>query len=308
MPPGFCDTARVLIGYLLAVLGATGSGTGSVLESTAVRRSGAFGGSHDDLAKVARHPLYWTGVVIDIGGFLCAAFALRHLPLFLVQSVLACSVAVTAVISAAIGVRMARTGWFALVVAAAGLVLVGVSAAPGRAHNLPAGWRWILLAIALVVAAIGRYGDRVRPPALGVVTLAFGAGLGFAVVAVSARTVPAPNSIVELLGEPAVWAIVANGVVATAVFARALQLGSATAVSAVMFTTNTVLPSAIGLGLLGDRPRPGMVGVGAVGFLLAVAGAIAVAHFSAAADEGRGFPVPGPVLAPSPQPWAADTL
>jgi len=298
----------MLFGYLLAVLGAVGSGTGSVLESTAVRRSGAFGGSHDDLAKVARHPMYWTGVFIDIGGFLCAAAALRHLPLFLVQSVLACSVAVTAAISAAIGVRMVRTGWLALAVAALGLVLVGVSAAPGRAHNLPARWRWILLALAVVVAGIGRYGDRVRPPALGVITLAFGAGLGFAAVAVSARTMPALGSIADLLAEPAVWAIVANGVIATAVFARALQLGSATAVSAVMFTTNTVLPSAIGLSLLGDRPRAGMVGPGAVGFILAVTGAIAVAHFSAAADEGRGSPVPGPVLAPSPQPWAAETL
>jgi hypothetical membrane protein len=176
-----------------SALGAVGSGTGSVLESTAVRRSGAFGGSHDDLAKVARHPLYWTGVLIDIGGFLCAAVALRHLPLFLVQSVLACSVAVTAAISAAIGVRMARTGWLALVVAAVGLMLVGVSAATGRAHTLPAGWRWILLALAVVVTGIGRYGDRVRPPALGVITLAFGAGPGFAAVAVSARTWPCPS-------------------------------------------------------------------------------------------------------------------
>lgn len=94
----------------------------------------------------------------------------------------------------------------------------------------------------------------------------------------------------------------ANGVIATAVFARARQLRSATAVSAVMFTTNTVLPAVVGLALLGDCPRPGMVGPGAVGFLFAVAGAIAVAHFSAAADEGRGSAVPGPLLAPSPQP------
>lgn len=276
----------MILGYLLALLSAVGSGSGSVIESTAIRRAGAFGGGKGDLlGKVAHQPLYWVGVVIDIGGFVCAAFALRHLPLFLVQSVLACSVGVTAVISAALGMRMVRAGWIALGGAAVGLVMVGLSAEPGPGFALPPFWRWILLAIAVVVALIGRYGDRVPHRAMRVVAVSFGAGLGFAAVAVSARTLPPPDSFVDLLGEPAAWAIAANGVIATAVFARALQLGSATAVSAVMFTTNTVLPSTIGLTLLDDRIRDGFLGPGIAGFLLAVGGAVTVAHFSAAAGD-----------------------
>lgn len=276
----------MILGYLLALLSAVGSGSGSVIESTAIRRAGAFGGGKGDLlGKVARQPRYWLGVAIDIGGFVCAAFALRHLPLFLVQSVLACSVGVTAVISAALGMRMVRAGWIALSGAAAGLVMVGVSADPGPGLALPPVWRWILLATAVVVALIGRYGDRVSHHGMRVVVVAFGAGLGFAAVAVSARTLPPPSSFGDLLGEPAAWAIATNGVIATAVFARALQLGSATAVSAVMFTTNTVLPSAIGLTLLDDRIRDGFLGLGIAGFLLAVGGAVTVAHFSAAAGD-----------------------
>src|SRR4051812_34274847 len=54
----------VILGYLLALLGATGSGLGSVLESLGVRRAGAYGGGADDLGRVARQPVYWSGLVV----------------------------------------------------------------------------------------------------------------------------------------------------------------------------------------------------------------------------------------------------
>ena len=66
----------MILGYLLALLGATGSGLGSVLESLGVRRAGAYGGDADDLGRVARQPVYWSGLLVDLIGFLCAAAAL----------------------------------------------------------------------------------------------------------------------------------------------------------------------------------------------------------------------------------------
>ena len=71
-----------------------------------------------------------------------------------------------------------------------------------------------------------------------------------------------------------------NGVAGAVVFAMALQNGSATTVTAVMFTTNTVLPSLIGLLVLGDTVRSGFAAVAVIGFVLAVGGAIAVAHYA----------------------------
>jgi drug/metabolite transporter (DMT)-like permease len=276
----------MILGYLFAVLGALGSGIGSVLESIGVRRSGAYGGDNDDLGKIARQPLYWTGVTIDVAAFVCAAIALHRLPLFLVQSVMAFSVGVTAVVSVLLGIRLGRRGWWALLVAVLGLVLLGISAQTGPALALPHGWRWILLATAVPVAAIGLFGSRTNQR-WTVSLLAFGAGLGFTAVAVSARTLHVDGSWQGILGEPGAWAIAANGVVATAVFAMALQKGSATTASAVMFSTNTVLPSAIGLALLHDSIRPGFVAWGVLGFLLAVSGAVALAHYSEVAESMR---------------------
>ncbi|MTD15455.1 hypothetical protein GIS00_16085 [Nakamurella sp. YIM 132087] len=285
----------MILGYLLAVMGALGSGLGSVVESVAIRRSGAYGGGNDDLGKIARQPLYWTGVCIDILGFVCAALALHLLPLFLVQSVMAFSVGVTATISAILGTRLGRRGWVALAVSATGLVLLGFTAQTGPAKDIPSLWHWLLLAVAPVVGIIGLSGDRV-PQRVSAILLGFAAGLGFAAVAVSARSMPDINSVGDLLGTPAAWAIAANGVVATAVFAKALQKGSATTVSAVMFTTNTVVPSAIGLSVLDDSIRSGFLGAGITGFVLAVTGAVALAHYSAVAVEEheRTHPAPAP--------------
>ena len=272
------------IGYLLAVAGALGSGTGSVLESVAVRRSGAYGGDNDDLSKIARQPLYWLGVGIDILSFGFAAAALHRLPLFLVQTVMAFSVGVTATISAFLGLRLGRKGWWALAFSVGGLVLLGLSAQPGPAAQLPPGWRWILLAVSVPVALTGYFANRTHQRWTAPV-LAFAAGIGFTAVAVSARTLHVDPSLAGWLREPAIWAIVLNGVVATATFAMALQKGNATTVSAVMFATNTVVPSVIGLTLLHDSIRPGWALPATIGFLVAVLGSITLAHFSARAER-----------------------
>ncbi len=270
----------MVIGYLLAVMAALGSGVGSVLESIGIRRAGAFGGDSEDLGKIGRQPLYVTGVAIDILSFVSGAAALHRLPLFLVQSVLAFSVGVTATISSFLGARLGRMGWVSLSTAALGLVTLGLSAEPGPAHSLPHGWRWVIVCTVVPVVLIGIFASR-SDSRWCAALLAFGAGLGFTAVAVSARTLHLPPHFAGWFAEPSVWAIVLNGVTATVVFALALQKGAATTMSAVMFTTDTVLPSVIGLTLLGDSIRAGWPVPAAVGFVLAVSGAVALAHVSA---------------------------
>jgi drug/metabolite transporter (DMT)-like permease len=269
----------VILGYVLAVLAAVASGSGSILESAGVRRAGAFGGSPQDLVALRRQPLYFLGVGVDLLGFVFAAAALHRLPLFLVQSVLAFSVGVTATISAVLGVRLAGAGWAALGVGATGLVLLGLSADPGPAQPLSSGWKLLLVGVAVVIAAIAftaqRGGGRWSPIVLG-----FCGGLGFSAVGISARTLDASGPAWRLVLEPAIWAMIANGLVAAVAFAMALQRGRATAVTAIMFTTNTAVSSLIGVTLLDDRVRVGFTAAAVAGFVLAVAGAIGTAHYA----------------------------
>lgn len=274
----------MILGYGFAVLAALASGSGSILESIGVRRASAYGGRSMDLVNLRRQPIYFLGIAVDMLGFLFAAAALRQLPLFLVQSLLAFSVGVTATISAFMGTRLAAAGWGALGIGAAGLILLGVSAEPSPARPLPPHWRWVLLAMALPVAAIAfhaqRSGGRRAAP-----LLAFGAGLGFCFVGVSARTLEPPDSAWQFVLEPSVWAILANGLVAAVLFAMALQKTGATANTAILFTTNTVLSSLIGVIYLADRVRPGFTVTAIVGFVCAIAGAVGTAHYASIASR-----------------------
>ncbi|WP_158887142.1 hypothetical protein [Amycolatopsis anabasis] len=269
----------MVLGYVFAVLAALSSGSGSILEATGVRRAGAYGGTSLDLVRLRRQWIYFLGLGVDVLGFVFAAAALHRLPLFLVQSVLAFSVGVTATISAFLGTRLGAAGWVALGVGAAGLVLLGLSADPSPAHSVAIGWRLVLLGMAVVVAALAFYAKHRNRPWTAPV-MAFGAGLGFSVVGVSARTLDLAGPLWRIALEPSAWAIVLNGLAAAVVFAMALQQGAATAATAVMFTTNTALSSLVGLVYLGDRVRPGFAAAATAGMVLAIAGATGVAAAS----------------------------
>lgn len=268
------------LGYVLAVLATLASGSGSILESMGVRRVAAHGGSSLDLIALWRQWLYFLGLGVNLLGFAFASAALHRLPLFLVQSMLAFSVGVTAMISTFMGARLRAPGWGGLVVGATGLVLLGVSAEPGPAQALPSHWRWILVASVIPVAAIGVYARR-HNHVWATVALAFGSGVAYSVVGISARTLHVPDAVWQLVLEPAAWSIVLNGLTAAVLFALALQKGGPTDVTAIMFTTNTALSSFVGLVYLDDHIRDGYVTAATVGFVLAIAGAIAVAHYSA---------------------------
>lgn len=281
-------------------------GAAAILQSVGISRAGASGGSVGALAQLKSQPLYFLGLGLDGVGFVGVVVALQFLPLFLVQSVVAASVGVTAAIAAFLGARLARSGWIALAAAGVGLVLLSVSAASEGGRQLPIGWRWVLLASAAPIGALalagGKLPDRLRAP-----VLALGAGLGFSVVAIAARSLSFSHPVWKLATDPGFWAVLAGGGVAIALFAMALQAGSVTTVSAVTLTTETVLPAGIGLAFLGDSVRGGFTPVAAVGFLLAVLGAIALARFAEGMPEVEHLAGPagpaGPVVPSGGPTW-----
>ncbi|MGW6929700.1 hypothetical protein ACWGE0_06485 [Lentzea sp. NPDC054927] len=276
----------MVLGYVLAVLATLASGSGSILESMGVRRAGAYGGTSLDLVALRHQWLYFLGLGVDLVGFACAAAALHLLPLFLVQSMLAFSIGVTAAISSFMGTRIGVPGWSALGVGAVGLVLLGVSADPGPARELPPQWRWLVAAMAIPIVAIALFTQR-RNHVWAAAALACGAGIAFSLVGISARTLHLPDEAWQLVLEPSVIAMALNGLTAAVLFAMSLQKGNPTTVTAVMFTTNTALSSLIGLVYLDDQVRTGYATAAAAGFVLAIGGAIGVAHYSAGTRPTR---------------------
>ena len=266
---------------LLAALGAMSVfGVAAVLQGLATARA-------DDVAvldprlllRLARQPIFLASLTLNLLGFLLHVRALQELPLFLVQAIIAGSVAVTAVLSVRVfGLRLGGAQWTAVGLVVLGLALLGPTAAPHGAPQAPDGTPLLLLGAVVLVGGAAAAVRR-TPGAAGTVLLGLLAGTGFGVVAVCARLLP--DLGLDLLTAPTSWVLVLAGATAYLVYSAAMQRGSVTTATAALVVTQTVVPAVVGLAL-GDRIRPGLVPLAVVGFVLALAGALSLGRYESA--------------------------
>lgn len=254
-------------------------GFASVLQARGARGVDATDGVDPRLlVRLGRSVPFLVGVGLDVGGFVLQLLALRTLPLFVVQTAVAASLAVTA-IGAAVLLRehLGPREWVAVVAVCAGLALLGFSAgAEGvrpRPYGLYVGLGLAVLALLVLALLAGRLPARTQPAWLGT-----GAGLAFGVVALAARTLPSLDPV-RLLTEPATYFIAVGGVLGFLMFTTAVQAGSVTAATAALVVGETLIPAVLGIVVLGDRARPGWAWIAVAGFVLAVIGALALARF-----------------------------
>lgn len=266
-----------MIGLAAAFGAALAYGVASVLQAISARAAPTSTGVDPRLMlRLVRSWPYLVGVTLDALAFVATLVALRSLPLFAVQSISSSSLAVTALLGAVVlHMALRRRDVLGLLVVLVGLVCVALAAAPDRpAHGGPV-LHWALLVTPLVLALVAVLAGRI-PGAAGAAALGSVAGLGFGVVAVAARILPDELTVGGLLRDPAAWGLVLGGAVAMLAYPTALQRGSVTQATAPMVVVETVLPSLLGVALLGDQARSGWAGVGLVGFALAVVGALSL--------------------------------
>ncbi|MEO5878381.1 MAG: hypothetical protein ABIS86_22165 [Streptosporangiaceae bacterium] len=267
-------------------------GVGSVLQALAARATTATAGVDPGLLlRLTGQWRFLAGIGLDLLGFLLELAALRSLPLFVVQAIIASSLAVTAVTAGLImKIRLLPAEWAAIGVVCAGLALLGLAAGKESPDPVPVTIKWVLLGSVILLGglgmAAGRLTGRARALTLGAV-----AGLGFSVVAMGARALTgfAPGNLVR---DPAAYALALGGVVAILFFATALQRGSVTTATAAVVIAETVVPAALGVWFFGDTTRHPVLAI--TGFVLAVAGALALARF--------GEPGVPPTVVDSPTP------
>jgi drug/metabolite transporter (DMT)-like permease len=270
----------MILGLLAALASAVAYGVASVLQAVGSRRLALAAPDARLLLRLLTSLPYLAGLVLDGLGFVATVAALRVLPLFVVESAVASSVGVTALVAARfLGVRLRRSEWIALLVLGVGLVALAASAEAEGAAPLSRGGQWLVLALSAVVALLAALAAR-TPARRAAAPLAAAAGLGFAGVGIAARALPAPDVWWHLVTEPLTWALVLDGVIALVCYAAALQRGSVTIVAAITFAVETIVPAVVGYAVLGDRARPGFLPVAVVGLVLTLGAAIALARYS----------------------------
>jgi drug/metabolite transporter (DMT)-like permease len=293
----------MLASLVAALVAALCYGVAAVMQAIAVhaasRRSAeavSKGGEGVDpglLVRMLHQGLFLVSIAIDLTGFVAQLVALRRLPIFAVQAIISANLAVTAVFAAwLMKVRLALREWLAVAGVVVGVAMLGLSAGSEGAKRVGSEFE---LGLILAVAAVGLAGfavarlpNPVRTPALGAI-----AGLGFAVLAVSARILPGFAPL-QLIRSPATYTLAAAGIVSFLLYATALEGGSVTTATAAMVLAETVPPAVVGVEFLGDTTRHGLTGIAALGFVLAVLSALALARFGEAGDRDEGHEQPKP--------------
>lgn len=272
---------------LLAAAGiAVCYGSATVFQSLGARRAPASDGLDPSLVvRLLRSVPYLAGLGLDAVGFALTLVALQTLPLFVVESFTAGSLAVTAVTAALVlRLPLSRKEWAAVATVCAGLAAVGLSAGADVEVELAAWQSWLPLGAALALGAIATAAARLHGRS-SVLVLGTVAGLGFGLVGIATRTLQEPVTVVGVFTDPSAYGIAVAGFVALLALATALQRGAVTQATAAMVVAETVLPSAIGLGWLGDTIRPGFVGVAAVGLVLAIGGSLVLSRLGEVEPE-----------------------
>lgn len=271
----------MLLGLLAALTAAVAFGVGALLQAVASRAEPTSRGLDPRLLlRLLRRPAFLTAVLLTLAGGALHLVALRTLPLFLAQSVVSSSVAVTALV----GVRVLRTRLhrgdvLAVVAVCAGLAMLTATAEEAGESTTTAGQRALLLVAVAGVLVAGALAVRVSGAA-GAALLGLVGGLGFAVVAIGARVVPSlsPGALVS---DPAAYAVVLGGPLAFLLYSTALQRASVLVGTAATVVGQTVAPALVGLLLLDDRVREGRTPLLLAGLVLAVTGAAVLARLEA---------------------------
>jgi len=222
---------------------------------------------------------------LDLIGFFAQLVALRQLPLFAAQAIIASNLAVTAVFAAwLMHLELAWREWLAVGGVILGVAMLGSSAGAHAVTGVSSQFKLALILAVAGIAAAGIAASRLprsaRTPVLGAI-----AGLGYGVLAVAARVLPgfSPH---ELIRDPAAYALAAAGIVSFMLYATALEAGSVTVATAAVVLAETVPPAVVGVMFLGDHTRPGLGGVAVLGFSLAIVCAVALARFGEADEQG----------------------
>lgn len=265
------------LGVLAAALSALCYGVASVLQAKAARLDPGGSGVRPLFRLVVRAS-FIAGVLLDVAGFAAQFTALRVAPVFLVQAAQAGSLAVTAAVAGVVlKIRLGRREWTAVGLVCAGLTALGFTAGAEGAASTGLAFRGVLFAAMLLLAGLGWGAGRLAEPAGSAVT-GLVAGLGFGVVALAARALPSLSPM-RLLSDPATYALAIGGTVAFLCYARALQRGVVTAVTAAVVAGETLLPAVVGIVVFGDHTRPGTAPIAVAGFAATLVGAAVLARF-----------------------------
>ncbi len=249
------------LALIAVVIGAFVYGAGAVLQSFGASQVPAVNRESRGirgLLAIARQLPFVAGLACDLLGWVLSLIALRHLPLFEVQAILAGSLAVTVVLAHyLLKAPLHRSDIASITLAVVALAVIAASAGT---EGIRHGHRGMSTALVIGVVGLAVLGLTAVRMGSSIVISAV-AGVSFGGTALSARVVHVRHGVIGVLGQPVTVALVAYGALGIVLYTVALRRGHVGPVTATMWVAQIIVPAIVGLALLGDSVRPGWEGV-----------------------------------------------
>jgi drug/metabolite transporter (DMT)-like permease len=254
------------------------NGVAAILQKVSADREQKVTGLDAGLmVKLFQDVPYLAGIILDILGWMLTFIAVRHLPLFLVESIIAANIAVTALIERVVLHKpLPGTSYITIGFMFVGLILVAVSAAPDTARMLTRTEAISLFVLLATVALAGLFTARNASGRAAAVLAALG-GIAFGLTSVASRVLTPAHPLWHNIYSPYIIMLILAGILGIFLFSVALQRAHATILIASMTASQTVVPALIGILLLGDSARSGRWSLVIIGTLLTTGSAVLLA-------------------------------
>jgi drug/metabolite transporter (DMT)-like permease len=224
------------------------------------------------LLRLLKNIPYLLGILLAIGGYGLSLVALRVLPLFLVQSLIAASVVVTALGEwFFLHKKFGKQTYIALAIVLVGLGLLGISAVSGPAivNNDTAK---LLIETSIIPLGIIGVVFVYQQNKLSAFVLAAIGGILFGNTSSIGRILVYPHPLWRIIDDPLLYCLIASSILAQYFFTVSLQRTRATKSNAIMISMQTLAPAICGLLFFDDKIRAGFQFVALVGSILVIVG------------------------------------
>jgi drug/metabolite transporter (DMT)-like permease len=248
---------------VFAVLSALCNACGAILQRLAVVDRTSKGKSAWRTAiDLVRQPIWLLGVLFLVGTFVFQAIALYFGPLSVVQPILVLELIFT------LGLRafllhddIASRTWSAALMICLGLAAFLVVASPTEGDHVPNDGQWIVAvvsrgAIVLALLLLSRYGSPARRAALFGAATAVIWSVDAAFVKQTVDELARSGVLGVLTGWP-LYAMIATGVLGTALLQGAYAVGPLAASQASLLIVDPLVSIALGIELFGEQLRTG---------------------------------------------------
>lgn len=281
--------------FWLAIAAAVGTavcnGFAAILQKMGADKHVSAGSGHVSVfLKLFRDWPYLLGTALDLIAWVLTLVAVQTLPLFVVQPITALSVVITVWVERVFFKRRITRGMMAAVgVILLGLALLASSAVPESNVQTSQTVQMAIILSPLLILAGGLMFIR-NTKHYATIVLGGLSGAAFGATAIVGRMLDFSPPFWNMVYQPLFLSLIAYGAVGVWLFAIALQRHHATIVNAAMISTETVIPTIVGILALGDRPAGGAWEVVIAGIGLTVAGTLLITRDQTRRKKPRPAP------------------